>query len=753
MFQYRNLFKGGFFLLKKFPSYKTFILSILSIILCSLSLHSGEKFTLEGHLDEKALSPINKYIDGLTPKAGDFLVIKLNSSSGSLDGVLELSKKLYLLKKQKVDILVYIDDKAVGPAAIIPFVATERAVAPFVSWGDIQSSAEKLLPVNILRSQVLSLLDRNDPEYENLRRAAEGMLDSSVEVTFPGNTEILSKKGEALILNSRQIESFSFSTKSSDWTKEEKESFVTEKKENLSGEDAANVPATGLFSEKIKFVENEENTVGYIAIDDFKHGINQSTWIYVKSALDYYKKNKPRFIILLIDSPGGEVFAAQKISDALKDFDVDTGIPIVAVIDNRAFSAGAMLAYSCRYITATKEASMGAAEPVLLGEGGKMQSASEKINSALRTDFANRAKFYNRNPLIAEAMVDKDLILVMRYGQILKLDSEDQIRTSGPNPDKVIIAKGKIMTLNAEQMTEYKVSDAILPTTSVPERTFAELSTGSWDTSKERLFLDPFFKALPKAKVKRYIMDWQTRFFAVLVSPMVASMLVMGMMIGFYMEMNSPGFGLPGSVSVLCFMLMVLSSFALDAIGFLEIILILMGIALIIADVTLIPTFGLLGSVGVIFFFVGLMGLLLPGLESVSFDFDSQTFNAAGDAVLDRFIYLCGALILSTIAILLLARYVTPRLLMFSRLVQVGEQEASEGYVAGLLPDEMPKLNSSGVAETMLRPAGKVVIANVLYDAVSSGKMIEKGEKIIVTAIEGNRVIVDNEAIYKGMDL
>ena len=35
----------------------------------------------------------------------------------------------------------------------------------------------------------------------------------------------------------------------------------------------------------------------------------------------------------------------------------------------------------------------------------------------------------------SEAMVDKDIILVKRHGKILKLDDEEQIRSTGPSPD------------------------------------------------------------------------------------------------------------------------------------------------------------------------------------------------------------------------------------------------------------------------------------------------------------------------------
>ncbi len=40
------------------------------------------------------------------------------------------------------------------------------------------------------------------------------------------------------------------------------------------------------------------------------------------------------------------------------------------------------------------------------------------MNSAIRADFANRAAFFDRNPLIAEAMVDADLVLVVRDGKL-----------------------------------------------------------------------------------------------------------------------------------------------------------------------------------------------------------------------------------------------------------------------------------------------------------------------------------------------
>ena len=102
------------------------------------------------------------------------------------------------------------------------------------------------------------------------------------------------------------------------------------------------------------------------------------------------------------------MFAAQKISDALKEMDTQYNIPIVAFINNWAISAGAMLGLLLSlYYRLSKMAAWGLQSRCYAGEGGKMETASEKVNSALRADFANRARFFDRNPLIAEAMVDK----------------------------------------------------------------------------------------------------------------------------------------------------------------------------------------------------------------------------------------------------------------------------------------------------------------------------------------------------------
>ncbi|WP_237753986.1 NfeD family protein [Parachlamydia acanthamoebae] len=238
-------------------------------------------------------------------------------------------------------------------------------------------------------------------------------------------------------------------------------------------------------------------------------------------------------------------------------------------------------------------------------------------------------------------------------------------------------------------------------------------------------------------------MDWKTQLFVFLSNPVVSSALFLGLLMGAYMEFSTPGFGLPGSIALICLFLIILSSFALEIASWLELFLLLAGVGIVALDLFVLPTFGLIGIFGVILFLAGLFGLMLPGAGSMDFELDTGTFNAAGEAVMNRLAWLSGTLVVGIGLMILLARYVTPSFSGFNRFVLKGhEQEGYQAFSSELLPQP----GKTGKAETTLRPAGKVIIDGKYYDAISSGSFIEKGSPIHVIGFDSGTLLVEEES-------
>lgn len=458
---------------------------------------------------------------------------------------------------------------------------------------------------------------------------------------------------------------------------------------------------------ELSFDRQGPNRIGYIKLE-MDRAIDQSTYLYVKFALEHFRKIGSPFVILELDTPGGEVFAAQKIAHLLHESDTKHGMPVVAYLNNWAISAGAMLAYSCRYIAAAPSASMGAAEPVTM-QSGSMESAPEKINSALRAEFANLASLYGRNPLLAEAMVDKDLILARREGKIVKLDNPSDFRS---NSDQMISQKGKLLTLNGVQLREFEIADFAVPFHS-------------------NLFEIAPFDEIPNPELVSYS-NWKIRFFSLLTHPAVASFLMMGLMLGFYLEIQSGGFGWPACLGLTCLGLTLLSNFAVYTVEWLEIILIAVGAALLLLEVFILPTFGLAAACGILLVLGGLFAMGQPNLRQVSFSFDLSEWNLAAHSLWNGLGWLSGTLLASLGAAAFSSRVLLPR---FKRLMPTEIQTPAP-------INKWPEPGASGIVFATCRPAGQVLVGDAVYEAASEWGFIDKGEKVIIARIETNRVIV-----------
>ena len=127
-------------------------------------------------------------------------------------------------------------------------------------------------------------------------------------------------------------------------------------------------------------------------------------------------------IILDLDTPGGRIDAAERITDAVRA----SKVPVYAFVNPRAYSAGAMIALATDGIYMRTGAVLGAATPVD-GQGTKL---AEKYVSAMRGEFRALAEEQGLDPRIAEAMVDENLGVegLVPRGQLVTLSTSEALR-------------------------------------------------------------------------------------------------------------------------------------------------------------------------------------------------------------------------------------------------------------------------------------------------------------------------------------
>lgn len=399
---------------------------------------------------------------------------------------------------------------------------------------------------------------------------------------------------------------------------------------------------------------------------------------FVKRVLDEAGKAGAVAVVLEINTFGGRVDAAVQIRDAL----IDSPVRTIAFINKRAISAGALIALASRDIVMADGATIGAATPVRMAQGGaSAESVGEKTVSYVRKEFRATAESRKRPPLIAEAMVDADVEI--------------------PG----LIEKGKLLTLTTEEALKHKLVD---------------FSANSLEGALEKL-------GLGTPQIRRAAPNWAENVVRFLTHPVISSLLITMAMLGIILELRTPGFGVPGIVGIGSLVLFFGGHWLVQLAGWEELLLALIGIVLLVFELFVIPGFGVAGVLGIVAIVSSLvLSLVGPGFTT------AFLVAAAGRVVL--------ALLFAVLASLVLLRFL-PRLPFGRRLVLKGGLTAAAGYAAAPESDAL-WLGKTGRASSPLRPAGIAVIEGKRVDVVSEGDLIDAGELVKVIRVDGNRVVV-----------
>jgi membrane-bound serine protease (ClpP class) len=368
--------------------------------------------------------------------------------------------------------------------------------------------------------------------------------------------------------------------------------------------------------------------------------------------------------------------------------------------------------------------SIGAAAPVEIGADGKMVGAGEKTVSAVRAQMAALAEKNGHPSAIALAMVDADIELhEVDDGETVVLmtaeDADAAVKAGPGNVVKVkqVSAKGKLLSLTAGEAARYG------------------LSSGTVAGIKE--LVSSLGSSEPPVELAR---SWSDSAVGFITSGAVQSILILLGLVAIFIEINTPGFGIPGTIALVAFLTMFGTNALMGTVGSLELVLFLIGLALLTIEIFVLPGFGVTGISGIIVIAVSLVlsmqDFVLPTLE---WEWD----------VLGRNVLTVTVGMLSAIAAIGVLALAGPRIRLFDAFTlksTIAATAASElPAVEAAVPDN-PLVGRSGTAVTTLRPSGRADIGGRVYSVETEGVFIEQGGNVTVVAVHGSRIVVAKEA-------
>jgi len=412
--------------------------------------------------------------------------------------------------------------------------------------------------------------------------------------------------------------------------------------------------------------------IGYIE-GDIDLGLSP----YISRVISEAEKNNADAIIFKINTFGGRVDAATQIKDAI----LSSKIKTVAFINNRAISAGALIALSCQSIVMAPGSNMGAA--TVVDQTG--EKVAEKYQSYMRSEMRSTAERNKRNAKIAEAMVDERIVI--------------------PG----LVDSTTLVTLTTEEALKYKMADTSLSTINQVLE----------------------YIGLKDAELVKVTTNWAEDVVRFLNNPIISSILIMIGFFGLMAEVKTPGWGLPGTAGLIALTLFFGSSYILQLASLVEILMFIGGVVLLLTEIFVIPGFGIAGISGIVLIFLSIF-LSLIGSEPF---ITSETISMA-------IIQLAFAIIAALVLIFLLAKHL-PKSSLFNRLVLSESEKAEEGFVS--VSEEPELLGKTGVAITILRPVGIAEIEGKRVEVVSDGEFIQPGTEIKVIKVEGMRVLVSSK--------
>lgn len=380
------------------------------------------------------------------------------------------------------------------------------------------------------------------------------------------------------------------------------------------------------------------------------------------------------YVLLDIDTYGGAVDAADSIRSAVLRYEK----PVIAYVNMQAASAGALISIACDSIYMKTGSSIGAA--TVVDQSGKVMP--DKYQSFMRGMMRSTAEANGRDPHIAESMVDTSNVLSLTPSEAVKLGYCEGIYES-----------------------EYEVVNAVIG---------------------DNAFI---------IKNMEDDLTWLDKLIQLLLNPLLQSIFMMMIVGGIFVEIRTPGIGLPLLTAVVGALLYFAPGYLGHLVSYWEILLFVVGLLLIALEIFVIPGFGVAGITGIIAVVVSLTFAMVDNVKLINWD---------GTINLEPVLMPLGLVIISSSAAIFGSVWIVKKLYntrSFDHVALRQSLNADEGFTA-VVSGLDSYLGEQVVVFTDMRPGGKVMTADchIQEATLKYGGYAKKGEPLKVLSAEQGRL-------------
>ena len=383
------------------------------------------------------------------------------------------------------------------------------------------------------------------------------------------------------------------------------------------------------------------------------------------------------YVLLDLDTYGGAVDAADSIRTAILRYEK----PVIAYINMQAASAGALISIACDSIYMRTGSSIGAA--TVVNQTGEVMP--DKYQSFMRGMMRATAQATGRDPKIAESMVDTANVLSLTPEEAIAVGYCEGKAESVDEAVRAVVGGNEFIVKNMEDD-----------------------------------------------------MTWLDRLIQLLLNPLLQSIFMMMIIGGIFVEIRTPGIGLPLVTAIVGALLYFAPLYVEHLAASWEILLFVIGLILIALEIFVIPGFGVAGISGIVAVVTALAFAMIDNAELLRWD---------GTINLQPLLRPVAIVIFSITAAVFGSVWLVRRLYAtrtFDTIALRQEMKASEGFtgvVSGLehfIGDELEVFAD-------LKPSGKVKGTDGrVYEAILAfGGYAEKGSLVKVLRTEQGRLYCD----------